>query len=123
MRKFEQKLKKAADLMDPMEASDRHATVFIVDDDHGLVRLISKSLQRDGFVTAGAESGEAALAWLKVNRADLMLLDLKLHDIEGQVLVERLASECHCPPFIIITGQGDERVAVEMMKRGARDYL
>src|SRR5262249_33667972 len=33
------------------------------------------------------------------------------------------ASARHCPPFIIITGQGDERVAVEMMKRGARDYL
>src|SRR5262249_2878260 len=57
------------------------------------------------------------------NRADLMLLDLKLHDIEGQALVDRLVSEHHCPPFIIITGQGDERVAVEMMKRGARDYL
>jgi PAS domain S-box-containing protein len=52
-----------------------------------------------------------------------MLLDLKLQDLEGRDLVERLSQSGHCPPFIIITGQGDERVAVEMMKRGARDYL
>jgi PAS domain S-box-containing protein len=97
--------------------------IFVVDDDQGLVRLISKALQREGFITAGAESGKAAMAWLAVNHAELMLLDLKLHDIEGQVLVDRLTREQHCPPFIIITGQGDERVAVEMMKRGARDYL
>lgn len=52
-----------------------------------------------------------------------MLLDLKLQDFEGKALVEQLSAENRCPPFIIITGQGDERVAVDMMKRGARDYL
>jgi PAS domain S-box-containing protein len=53
----------------------------------------------------------------------LLLLDLKLQDVEGVELVERLAADDKCPPFIIITGQGDERIAVDMMKRGARDYL
>src|SRR5689334_10841350 len=106
-----------------MGAGERQTIILVVDDDEGLVRLVSKALQREGFIIAGAGSGEAALAWLAANRADLMLLDLKLHDIEAQVLVDRLSREQHCPPFIIITGQGDERVAVEMMKRGARDYL
>jgi PAS domain S-box-containing protein len=98
-------------------------TVLVVDDDRGLSRLIQRSLQRGGFSTATASSGHTALSWLEQNRADLMLLDLKLQDIQGQDLVERLAQAGRCPPFIIITGQGDERVAVEMMKRGARDYL
>jgi PAS domain S-box-containing protein len=97
--------------------------VFIVDDDQGLLRLIDRALQREGFSTAVASSGQAALGWLAQNRADLMLLDLKLQDLEGQELVRQLSETNHCPPFIIITGQGDERVAVEMMKRGARDYL
>jgi PAS domain S-box-containing protein len=87
------------------------------------VRLIAKALEREGFHASNVDSGAAALAWLAQNRADLMLLDLKLQDIEGKVLVEHLTAENRCPPFIIITGQGDERVAVEMMKRGARDYL
>src|SRR5258708_7102626 len=106
-----------------MGTTARKPVVLIIDDDSGLVQLISKSLQREGFQAAEADSGKAALAWLAQNRADLMLLDLKLEDLEGQVLVEQLARQGYCPPFIIITGQGDERVAVEMMKRGARDYL
>ena len=52
-----------------------------------------------------------------------MLLDLKLQDLDGKVLIERLNQAERCPPFIIITGQGDERVAVDVMKRGAMDYL
>src|SRR6516165_9959968 len=94
-------------------------TIFVVDDDRGLVRLVEKALQREGFATASAGSGQEALAWLAQHESDLMLLDLKLQDIEGQALVEQLIRTRGCPPFIIITGQGDERVAVEMMKRGA----
>jgi len=106
-----------------MEGSLRLPVVFIVDDDAGLVRLIDRALRREGFTTSIAGSGQAALEWLQHNQADLMLLDLKLQDLEGQELVGRLVEAGRCPPFIIITGQGDERVAVEMMKRGARDYL
>lgn len=98
-------------------------TVFIVDDDKGLARLIEKALQREGFATASALSGSEAKEWLSKNQPALMLLDLKLEDIQGKELIEQLASAKHCPPFIIITGQGDERVAVEMMKSGAMDYV
>ncbi len=106
-----------------MEAPASQQTVLVVDDDRGLVRLIERALQREGFATSTASSGKSALDWLTLNQADLLLLDLKLQDLEGQELVERLTEANRCPPFIIITGQGDERVAVDMMKRGARDYL
>jgi PAS domain S-box-containing protein len=98
-------------------------TVLIVDDDRGLLRLMQRALQREGLATAIAPSGQEALDWLAKHRADLLLLDLKLQDIEGRELVTRLSAVPQPPPFVIITGQGDERVAVEMMKRGARDYL
>ena len=98
-------------------------TVFVVDDDRGLLRLIEKSLRREGFSTASATSGQEALSWLTQHQADLMLLDLKLPDIEGRELINQLTKLNRLVPFIIITGQGDERVAVEIMKRGAVDYL
>jgi signal transduction histidine kinase len=98
-------------------------TIFIVDDDRGLLRLIEKALQRAGLSTATAASGKDAIMWLAHNRADLMLLDLKLEDIGGKDLISRLAEIKRSIPFIIITGQGDERAAVDMMKRGAVDYL
>ena len=98
-------------------------TIFIVDDDQGLLRLIERTLKREGFVTATAGSGQEAIAWITQNKADLLLLDLKLQDSEGKELINHLAGIGRSVPFIIITGQGDERVAVEMMKRGALDYL
>jgi DNA-binding NtrC family response regulator len=106
-----------------MESGAIKPTVLVVDDDRGLLRLIEKTLQREGFSTAAAASGKDALEWFAKNSADLLLLDLKLQDIEGKELIRHLAEIQRSLPFIIITGQGDERVAVEMMKSGARDYL
>lgn len=99
------------------------ATVLIVDDDLGLLRLVERSLKREGFQTASCSSGQEAIAWVAKNKAALMLLDLKLQDIEGKELINHLTEIGRSVPFVIITGQGDERVAVEMMKRGALDYL
>jgi signal transduction histidine kinase len=101
----------------------RAQTVLVVDDDQGLTRLIEKTLRREGCTTAAAGSAAAAEAWLASRPADLMLLDLQLGDIHASAFIERLVALGRLLPFIIITGQGDERVAVEMMKRGALDYL
>jgi signal transduction histidine kinase len=51
-----------------------------------------------------------------------MLLDLKLRDLDARSLLEQLG-EGPPVPFIVVTGQGDEKVAVEIMKRGALDYV
>lgn len=106
-----------------MTAAAPTATILVVDDDPGLLRLIGKVLVREGFEPVTAASGREAVNWLAANRADLMLLDLKLPDIEGAELLQQLAAINRPVPFVIITGQGDERVAVEMMKRGALEYL
>lgn len=106
-----------------MAANAQSVTIFIVDDDVGLLRLMQKTLRREGFAVDVAASGKEAISWLSRNTADLMLLDLKLQDIEGKELMNQLAGIQCAIPFVIITGQGDERVAVEMMKRGALDYL
>jgi PAS domain S-box-containing protein len=98
-------------------------TILIVDDDRGLLRLVEKSLRREGWIIAGVAAGREALAWLDQHQADLLLLDLKLDDMPGGEMVGHLTTDHPDLPFVIMTGQGDERVAVEMMKRGARDYL
>lgn len=95
----------------------------MVDDDRGLARLIERALKRAGHTTASASSGADALNWLGQHRPELLLLDLKLQDIEGGELINQLEALGRTVPFIVITGQGDERVAVEMMKRGALDYM
>ncbi len=99
------------------------ALVLVVDDDAGLARLMARAIAREGFATISAGSGQAALNWLATNTADLMLLDLKLPDMAGKEIVDRLAAAGRPVPFIVVTGQSDERVAVKLMKGGALDYL
>jgi hypothetical protein len=103
--------------------NSRSRKILIADDDPNLVRLIEKALRREGFATVAVTSGRGAVDWLDQNNADLMLLDLNLHDIEGRELINRLDAIGHPVPFIIITGESDERLAVEMIRRGALDYL
>lgn len=105
-----------------MSARDS-ATVFVVDDDRGLLRLMEKTLTREGYKVSTASSGEEAVAWLNTHSAQLLLLDLKLHNMGAREIIAPLSEAGRLPPFIIITGQGDERVAVEMMKSGAMDYV
>ncbi len=89
----------------------------------GLLRLAAKALEREGCSVATAASGKEAVAWLEEHQPDLLLLDLKLQDFDARQVIRQLSDLNRLPPFLIITGQGDERVAVEMMKSGARDYL
>ena len=81
-------------------------SILVVDDDPGVVRLIEKSLVRKGFVTTSASSGSAAIEILRNGLFDLLLLDLKLPDIDGRDLVTELAGLRHSIPFVVITGQG-----------------
>jgi PAS domain S-box-containing protein len=94
-----------------------------VDDDEGLVILMAETLRAEGYDVATAGSGAAALAGVAERTPDLMLLDLKLQDLGGPALLKRLKREDAPVPFVVVTGQGDEKVAVEMMKHGALDYV
>jgi signal transduction histidine kinase len=106
-----------------MDDAKPQPTILAVDDDTGMLLLITERLEEEGYDVVTARSGGAAAAWLESHSPDLMLLDLKLKDVEGQKLVDRLRKRHTAVPFIVITGQGDERVAVTMMKQGALDYL
>lgn len=106
-----------------MEDWSHSRTVLIVDDHQGLISLIQRCLSREGFHTAFAHSGQEALTWLSHHHADLLLLDLQLADMSGEDLINQLTQQHLTVPFIVVTGQGDERLAVKMMKRGARDYF
>lgn len=97
--------------------------ILIVEDDDGLRNLISKTLRKAGYETESFPSGTRAVERYIVDPACILLLDQCLPDMTGKSLVETLRERGLDPFFIIITGQGDERLAVEMMKLGAYDYL
>lgn len=97
--------------------------ILIVDDDEGLSILMADALRAEGHRVVTAESWATALARIDERCPDLMLLDLKLKDVAGHALLEQVHQHTLSVPFIVVTGQGDERIAVEVMKRGALDYV
>ena len=108
-----------------MASEPKHGAdlILVVEDDVALLKLIEKRLAANGHRTAGVTNGAAALAWLAQQLPRLMLLDYSLPDMRGEQLLERIEALGIRVPFMVATGHGSESVAVEMMKRGACDYL
>jgi PAS domain S-box-containing protein len=98
-------------------------TILVVEDDEGLNVLIQKILKKEGFLVDGALNGHDGILKASENKDILMLLDYKLPDMNGREVIESLIRKKCKVPFIIITGHGDEKIAVELMKLGARDYI
>ncbi len=106
-----------------MAASASPPRILVVDDDEGLLILMAETLRAEEFEVATAASAKAARAALTAAPPDLMILDLKLPDGAGPALVADLQLDREPVPFVIVTGQGDQKVAVEVMKQGALDYV
>ncbi|MBI5689324.1 MAG: response regulator [Verrucomicrobia bacterium] len=106
-----------------MAPLDKPPHLLVVDDDEGLLILMAETLRGEGYLVDTAGSATAARAWLDRHVPDLMILDLKLPDGSGPDLVASLQRDRSAVPFAVVTGQGDEKVAVEVMKQGALDYV
>jgi signal transduction histidine kinase len=104
-------------------AAGQPPSILVVDDDEGLLILMAEALRAEGYEVATADSARAARIWLQTHTPDLMLLDLKLKDSDGPALVANLQTERTLVPFVVVTGQGDEKAAVDVMKQGALDYV
>lgn len=69
------------------------------------------------------ENGAACLETLNQNHFDAIILDYSLPMMDGLHVLAHIQREGRTTPVIMVTGQGDERIAVEAMKRGAYDYI
>ncbi len=98
--------------------------ILLVDDDLVDRLTLRRALGETGLHCEFAEagSGREALAQLKQGSFDCVLVDYHLPDIAGIDLIAAAKTGAG-PVFIVITGSGSERVAVEAMRRGAGDYL
>jgi PAS domain S-box-containing protein len=97
--------------------------VVVAEDDEGLCRVVCKRLERHGLTTLGVHSGADATAAVQQHPDCLLLLDYVLPDMDGRQFLDKLNALSVVVPFVVMTGHGDERIAVEMMKLGARDYI
>ena len=106
---------------------DSLSTILLVDDSLTDRAAFRRFLTQGGdrtYKILDAESGEESLTLLEQNSIDLVLLDYNLPDTDGLSLLERIKQ---CPgadiPIIVLTGEGDERVAAQAIKLGAQEYI
>lgn len=97
--------------------------ILIIDDEINICTLLSKFLGKHGFQVESTMSGNAALKMMKEKTFDLVLCDYRLKDTDGAQLLQDIRQLNPHTIVIIITGYTDVRIAVEMVKNGAYDYL
>lgn len=97
--------------------------IVVIDDDRDICLLMDRFLRRNGFEVRTAESGIAGLKLVGEFGPDLLLTDFKLGDITGADLLQKVKEMTPDLPVIIITGYSDIKVAINVMKMGAFDYV
>lgn len=104
-------------------------TVLIVDDsveDKTLYRYLLKQDPEFTYQFVEFDCGEDALNWCRYRTPDVILLDYMLPDWDGLTVLHKLKQQIEDDrplPVIVLTGEGDERIAVQAIKNGAQDYL
>lgn len=96
--------------------------VLLVEDDPSISTPLVEGLQREGFVVRHASTGHDALDAVAVVAFDVVLLDLGLPDIAGQVVCERIR-QVSAVPIIVVSARGEEIDRVLLLEFGADDYL
>ena len=106
--------------------SDQRLTVLLVEDNPGDARLIQESLadsNGDAFDLETADRLATALRRLSAGGIDAVLLDLALPDSKGQNTFDKAKAQAPTVPIIVLTGLGDEALALKMVREGAQDYV
>lgn len=97
--------------------------MLLVDDDPGLLRLLSLRLTSIGYEVSAVESGEQAMAQLPIFRPHLVITDLRMDGMDGMALFEMIHNRSPALPVLILTAHGNIPDAVAATKKGVFSYL
>lgn len=102
----------------------RTCQVLLVDDEDGFREALARRLRHRGLPLADVSSGQQALDWFGAgNDAHVVLLDIKLGDMDGRDVLRVLMQRETPPAVIILSGHAYTDIALEAMQAGASDYL
>ncbi len=108
-----------AQLQPAQSGTDRRQSILIVDDDQPQVEALSHRLQKQGFLTVLAFEGRTGLNKAREHRPDLVLLDLRLPDLDGFTVCEELVDSPDTCDIPIIIVSGSDRSDVVRSSRAA----
>jgi len=97
--------------------------ILVVDDEASIRRTLREILEYEDYAVEEAEDGEAALAKLRKDRFDVVLLDVKMPKVDGLEVLATMGKEHIDVPVVMISGHGTIETAVEATKLGAFDFV
>lgn len=103
-----------------------HRTILIVEDSPEDREMYRRYLMRDrdyDYTIIEASLGEEGLSLWQQHQPDAVLLDYRLPDLDGLEFLAALQTQGQPFPIVMITGVGNEAIAVQVIKAGAQDYL
>ncbi len=98
-------------------------SILIVEDDALVRRTVISHLAKRGFDVAWADMGEDGLAKFAASCPDLVLLDIRLPDMDGLEVLRQIRERNRKATILVMTAYDDMRTTVEAVKRGAFEYL
>jgi two-component sensor histidine kinase len=97
--------------------------ILYIDDDPGVRRLATRSLERRGYGVAPAASGAEGLSMAEREPFDLIAVDHYMPGMDGLETLSRLRALPAPPPVVYVTGSEESRIAIAALKAGAADYV
>ncbi|MBN1120925.1 MAG: response regulator [Anaerolineae bacterium] len=97
--------------------------ILYMEDNEGTARLMEKRLSRAGYMIDTASDGKDGLERHASRAYNAIIVDYNMPGMNGLQIIQRLAEQGTLPPTIMLTGTGNERIAVEALKLGAVDYV
>ncbi len=99
------------------------SSILVVEDDTSLLEALCDTLQLSGFQVHTASSGSAALTLLERRTVGMVISDVQMEPMDGQVLLGRIKERYPDLPVLLMTAYGTIQKAVAAMRQGAADYL
>lgn len=99
--------------------------ILIVEDEQGLVTLLSYNLEKQGYQTVVCMDGQKVINTVTAEKPDLILMDWMLPNVSGVELCQMIRQnyETKETPIIMLTARGDEADKVKGLSQGADDYM
>jgi len=102
---------------------NKRPVILVVDDEPKSLDILADILKHQGYKVLLAATGQQAIDTVAANPVDLILLDLRLPDIHGSVVLERIKKTHPLLPIVIISGHGTIPIAVNTTQKGAADFI
>lgn len=99
------------------------SNLLVIDDDADICTLLTRFLTKQGYEVDSAQRGSTAKELLKQKHYDLVLCDHRLPDTDSAEMLQHIKGISRETAVIIITGYSDVRTAVDLMRKGAFDYV